>query len=56
MESTYIIGEIGQNHNGSVDIYNKLTEKVSPPNKEDDFGIDIQPIKADKLNKRYLSE
>ena len=47
MESTYIIGEIGQNHNGSVDIAKLLTELVARPIKEDDFGIDIQPINAD---------
>ena len=56
MESTYIIGEIGQNHNGSVDIARLLTELVARPIKEDDFGIDIQPINAVKLTKRDLSE
>lgn len=56
MESTYIIGEIGQNHNGSVDIAKLLTELVARPVKEDDFGIDIQPINAVKLTKRDLSE
>lgn len=56
MESAYIIGEIGQNHNGSVDIAKLLTELVARPIKEDDFGIDIQPINAVKLTKRDLSE
>lgn len=56
MESTYIIGEIGQNHNGSLDIAKLLTELVARPIKEDDFGIDIQPINAVKLTKRDLSE
>ena len=56
MESTYIIGEIGQNHNGSVDIAKLLTELVARPIKEDDFGIDIQPINAVKLTKRDPSE
>ena len=56
MESTYIIGEIGQNHNGSVDIAKLLTELVARPIKEDDFGIDIRPINAVKLTKRDLSE
>ena len=56
MESTYIIGEIGQNHNGSADIAKLLTELVARPIKEDDFGIDIQPINAVKLTKRDLSE
>jgi len=56
MKSTYIIGEIGQNHNGSVDIAKLLTELVARPIKEDDFGIDLQPINAVKLTKRDLSE
>ena len=56
MESTYVIGEIGQNHNGSVDIAKLLTELVARPIKEDDFGIDLQPINAVKLTKRDLSE
>ena len=56
MESTYIIGEIGQNQNGSVDIAKLLTVLVGRPIKEDDFGIDIQPINAVKLTKRDLSE
>ena len=56
MESAYIIGEIGQNHNGSVDIAKLLTELVARPIKEDDFGIDLQPINAVKLTKRDLSE
>ena len=56
MESKYIIGEIGQNHNGSVDIAKLLTELVARPIKEDDFGIDLQPINAVKLTKRDLSE
>lgn len=56
MESTYIIGEIGQNHNGSLDIAKLLTELVARPIKEDDFGIDLQPINAVKLTKRDLSE
>ena len=29
--STYIIGEIGQNHNGSVDIAKLIVELVSRP-------------------------
>ena len=33
-----------------------LTELVARPIKEDDFGIDIQPINAVKLTKRDLSE
>ena len=56
MEATYIIGEIGQNHNGSVDIAKLLTELVSRPITEEDFGLALMPIDAVKLTKRDLSE
>lgn len=53
---TYIIGEIGQNHNGSVDIAKLITELVSRPVKEDSFGLQLKPMNAVKLTKRDLSE
>ncbi|WP_314126171.1 N-acetylneuraminate synthase family protein [Segatella maculosa] len=56
MEATYIIGEIGQNHNGSVDIAKLLTELVSRPITEEDFGLSLMPIDAVKLTKRDLAE
>ncbi len=56
MEATYIIGEIGQNHNGSVDIAKLLTELVSRPITEEDFGLALMPIDAVKLTKRDLTE
>ena len=56
MEATYIIGEIGQNHNGSVDIAKLLTELVSRPITEEDFGLALMPIDAVKLTKRDLAE
>ena len=34
---TYIIGEIGQNHNGSVDIAKLIVDLVRRPIKEEDF-------------------
>lgn len=34
---TYIIGEIGQNHNGSVDIAKLITELVARPVREEDL-------------------
>lgn len=51
---TYIIGEIGQNHNGSVDIAKLIVELVSRPITEDLFGIELMPIDAVKLTKRDL--
>ena len=51
---TYIIGEIGQNHNGSVDIAKLIVELVSRPVFEADFGINLNPMNAVKLTKRDL--
>lgn len=56
MDSVYIIGEIGQNHNGSVDIANLIVDLVSRPIKEELFGLEIKPMNAVKLTKRDLSE
>lgn len=53
---TYIIGEIGQNHNGSVDIAKLIVELVSRPVFEADFGIELKPMNAVKLTKRDLKE
>jgi sialic acid synthase len=52
--STYIIGEIGQNHNGSVDIAKLIIQLASRPIKEDLFNLDLKPIDAVKLTKRDL--
>ncbi len=56
MENTYIIGEIGQNHNGSVDIAKLIVELVSRPIRDELFNLDLAPINAIKLTKRDLSE
>ena len=56
MRHTYIIGEIGQNHNGSVDIAKLIVDLICRPIKEDVFGLDLDPIDAVKLTKRDLSE
>lgn len=56
MNPTYIIGEIGQNHNGSVDIAKLIVDLISRPVREEVFGIDLQPMNAVKLTKRDLSE
>lgn len=53
---TYIIGEIGQNHNGSVDIAKLIVELVSRPVHEDTFDLDLKPMNAVKMTKRDLSE
>lgn len=56
MKSTYIIGEIGQNHNGSVDIAKLLVELVARPVHEDLFNLDLKPMDAVKMTKRDLNE
>jgi sialic acid synthase SpsE len=53
---TYIIGEIGQNHNGSVDLAKLLIDLVSRPIEEELFGLDLPGMDAVKLTKRDLSE
>ncbi|NML19615.1 shikimate dehydrogenase [Pseudoflavitalea sp. G-6-1-2] len=56
MSSTYIIGEIGQNHNGSVDIAKLIIDMVARPIQEDLFGLKLAPMDAIKLTKRDLNE
>jgi len=53
---TYIIGEIGQNHNGSIEIAKQIIDLVARPVREDLFGLDLQPMNAVKLTKRDLSQ
>lgn len=54
--STYIIGEIGQNHNGSVDIAKLIVDAASRPIHEDLFGLQLKPMDAVKLTKRDLNQ
>lgn len=56
MDHTYIIGEIGQNHNGSVDIAKLIVELICRPIKEEVFGLDLQPMDAVKMTRRDLKE
>lgn len=53
---TYIIGEIGQNHNGSVDIAKLIVDAVARPVVEDLFGYNLKPMDAVKLTKRDLKQ
>lgn len=53
---TYIIGEIGQNHNGSVDIAKLIVELVARPVHEDAFNLDLKPMNAVKMTRRDLKE
>lgn len=50
-EGVYIIGEIGQNHNGSIDIAKLIAELCS---REIESEVPIKPMDAIKLTKRDL--
>lgn len=56
MKSTYIIGEIGQNHNGSVDIAKLIVDFAAMPIVESLFNLDLKPMDAVKLTKRDLKQ
>ncbi|MEC8610166.1 MAG: N-acetylneuraminate synthase family protein [Bacteroidota bacterium] len=52
---TYIIGEIGQNHNGNVEIAKKIIDVVAKPVIDKLFDIQLPKMDAVKLTKRDLS-
>lgn len=54
--STYIIGEIGQNHNGSVDIGKQIIDVMARPVKDDLFNTKLAKMDAIKFTKRDLKE
>ena len=54
MSSVYIIGEIGQNHNGSVELAKVIVDLVSKPIEEELFHLELKGIDAVKLTKRDL--
>lgn len=56
MKNTYVIGEIGQNHNGSVDIAKLLVDVVSRPIHDKLFGQELKIMDAVKLTKRDLKQ
>lgn len=56
IQETYIIGEIGQNHNGSVDLAKLLIEMVARPIHEDLFNLELKKMDAVKLTKRDLKQ
>lgn len=53
---TYVIGEIGQNHNGSVDLCKLLIDVAARPVKDDLFDNNLKQMDAVKLTKRDLSQ
>ncbi len=56
MKQTYIIGEIGQNHNGSVEIAKRIIDKVAEPVIDELFGEKLRSMNAVKFTKRDLKE
>ena len=55
-KSTYIIGEIGQNHNGEVEVAKKLIDVVTEPVIDHLFGQKLMPMNAVKMTRRDLNE
>jgi sialic acid synthase len=55
-QHTYIIGEIGQNHNGSVDIAKLIIDAAARPVRDHLFDMDLPRIDAVKLTKRDLAQ
>ena len=53
---TYIIGEIGQNHNGSVDIAKAIIDVVARPIYDKLFNLELRRMDAVKLTKRDLKQ
>lgn len=53
---TYIIGEIGQNHNGEVEIAKKLIDVITEPVIDHLFGQKLMPMNAVKMTRRDLNE
>jgi len=56
MNNTYIIGEIGQNHNGSVEIAKLIIDLIIRPIYEETFNLSLKSMDAVKLTKRDLKE
>lgn len=55
MKEVYLIGEIGQNHNGSVDIAKLIIDCAVREPIEDLFNISLKGLNAVKLTKRDLN-
>ena len=53
---TYIIGEIGQNHNGSIELAKQIIDVAAKPVKDLLFDKVLKSINAVKFTKRDLSQ
>ncbi|MCD4772340.1 MAG: N-acetylneuraminate synthase family protein [Bacteroidales bacterium] len=56
MDYTYIIGEIGQNHNGSTELAKSIIDIISIEVIDEFSGITLKSLDAIKLTKRDLNE
>lgn len=56
MKHTYLIAEIGQNHNGSTDVAKLIIDLITRPPEEKRFGYTLKKIDAVKLTKRDLEQ
>lgn len=54
VKSTYLIGEIGQNHNGSVELAKLIVDVAARPINDELFNHKIKSMDAIKLTKRDL--
>src|SRR5690606_34870504 len=55
VKQTYLIGEIGQNHNGSVEIAKLLVDMAATQVRDELFGHELKGMDAVKLTKRDLT-
>ena len=53
---TYLIGEVGQNHNGSVDLAKLIIDMLARPVREEHFGLELPRLDAVKFTKRDLAQ
>lgn len=53
---TYLIGEVGQNHNGSVDLAKLIIDMLARPVSEEHFGLELPRLDAVKFTKRDLAQ
>ena len=56
MNGVYVIGEVGQNHNGSVDIAKLIIDVAARPVVDKLFGNSLKPMDAVKFTKRDLRQ
>ena len=56
MKPTYVIGEIGQNHNGDVEIAKQLVDAATAPVVDKLFDRPLRSMDAVKMTKRDLAE